>query len=294
MICMEIWPGQRPFRWGGETVCKTVGSAYVGSNPTPATTYNASSSGMRPDHRRWLLWLSADLAGVGRVQAVFCVARSEPCGRFSPEFAGLGLASTVEWWLGRSRAAAVTGEAGRWSLRWPAGSLRYAAGAWTPAGAGFSTAPSTVPGRLPQASVRPSPPPAQRPVPGWHDARRRLPRGPREGNRCRARRLGPGKYRHREAGVIPACKASRPGRPKSSVMPSSPPAGVTSGRGPRPARQLLLRRSPSTGFSSSSGRSAPMTDAAGTLLTASSQLMQPAHRLALSGVSRDQQAHGRL
>ena len=42
-------------------VCKTVGSAYVGSNPTPATTYNPSSSGMRRDHRRWLQWLQADL-----------------------------------------------------------------------------------------------------------------------------------------------------------------------------------------------------------------------------------------
>jgi hypothetical protein len=46
--------------------------------------------------------------------------------------------------------------------------LGYAADTWTPAGAGFSTAPLTVPGRLPQASVRPSPPPtaaAQRPFP---------------------------------------------------------------------------------------------------------------------------------
>jgi hypothetical protein len=35
-------------------VCKTVGLAYVGSNPTPATTYNLSSTVMRRDHHRWL------------------------------------------------------------------------------------------------------------------------------------------------------------------------------------------------------------------------------------------------
>jgi hypothetical protein len=92
-------------------------------------------------------------------------------------------------------------------------------------------------------------------------ARGRLPRGPSRGNRCRARRLGPGKHRHREADVTPAPrKASTPGRPKSSVMPSSPPAGATSGQGPRPARQLRLRRSPGTGFSSTvpgAGRGRP-------------------------------------
>ena len=123
----------------------------------------------------------------------------------------------VEWWLSRSRAAAVTGGAGRWSLRWPAGSLGYAAGTCTPGGAGFSTAPLIVPRPLHQASVQPSPPPApaQRPTPGWHEARRSLPWGPSRTNRCRARRLGPGKHRHREAGVIPVpCRASRPGRPK--------------------------------------------------------------------------------
>jgi hypothetical protein len=50
--CMDIWragkiikavtgqiiAGQGPVVRAGETVCKTVGSAYVGSNPTPATT----------------------------------------------------------------------------------------------------------------------------------------------------------------------------------------------------------------------------------------------------------------
>ena len=200
----------------------------------------------------------------------------------------------VEWWLSRSRAAAVTGGAGRWSLRWPAGSLGYAAGTCTPGGAGFSTAPLIVPRPLHQASVQPSPPPApaQRPTPGWHEARRSLPWGPSRTNRCRARRLGPGKHRHREADAILAPrKASSPGRPTSSVMPSSPPAGATSGQGPRPARQLRLRRSPGTGFSSNSGRSAPMTTAAGTRLTASSALMPPTNSLALGGVSRDHQAH---
>ena len=41
--------GQRPFRWSGVTVCKTVGSAYVGSNPTPATT---CGNGPWPAHTR--------------------------------------------------------------------------------------------------------------------------------------------------------------------------------------------------------------------------------------------------
>jgi hypothetical protein len=53
-----------------------------------------------------------------------------------PDTAGIcgpgALLGTVECWLSRSRAAAVTGEAGRWPLRWPAGSLGYAVGTWTP------------------------------------------------------------------------------------------------------------------------------------------------------------------
>src|SRR5271165_4255528 len=53
--CTDIWrtwpcthviaerasPGQWPFRWKGRTVCKTVGSAYVGSNPTPVTDHRS-------------------------------------------------------------------------------------------------------------------------------------------------------------------------------------------------------------------------------------------------------------
>src|ERR1700733_3284211 len=177
--------------------CKTFGSAYVGSNPTPATTYNASSSGMRPDHRRWLLGLRADpaLRSCEFRRCRVWPGQSTAAGS-RRNLRAWALLGAVEWWLSRSRAAAVTGEAGRWLLRWPAGSLGYAAGTWTPGGAGFSTAPLTAPGRLAQASVRPPPPPAAaapRPVPGWHDARRRLPRGPSRRNRCRPRRLGPGK-----------------------------------------------------------------------------------------------------
>jgi hypothetical protein len=37
-ISKEVWPGQRPFRWRKEAVCKTVGSAYASSNLAPATT----------------------------------------------------------------------------------------------------------------------------------------------------------------------------------------------------------------------------------------------------------------
>ncbi len=182
--------------------CKTVGSASVGSNPhlpphimpAQAVCGQITAAGcwgcepIRPGAR-------ASSGGVvfGQVRAL----RPDPAGICAPGV----LLGEVDWWLSPSRAAAVTGEAGRWPLRWPAGSLGYAAGTWTPGGAGFSTAPLTVPGRLGQASVRPSPPPeaAQRPVPGWHDARRRLPRGPSRGNRCRARRLGPGKHCEREA-----------------------------------------------------------------------------------------------
>jgi hypothetical protein len=169
----------------------------------------------------------------GQVRAL----RPDPAG-----ICGTGaLLGAVEWWLSRSRAAAVTGEAGRWPLCWAAGSLGYAAGTWTPGGAGFSTAPLTVPGRLGQASVRPSPPPeaAQRPVPGWHDARRRLPRGPSRANRCRARRLGPGKHCEREA--------DRDIRPWQ-VFQSGPPekqrdAFIARPRAPHPVSILVMHGS---------------------------------------------------
>ncbi len=187
----------------------------------------------------------------GQVRAL----RPDPAGICGPG----ALLGAVEWWLSRSRAAAVTGEAGRWSLRWPAGSLGYAAGTWTSGGAGFSTVPLTALRRLPQASVRHPPPPAPRPVPGWHDARRRLPRGPSRRNQCRPRRLGPGKHRHREVGVIPAPrKAARPGRPKSNRCLHRRP------RAPHPVAQhglqLKLRSKRAD------------DDRCGTLLTASSHL----------------------
>jgi len=154
----------------GDTVCKTVGSAYVGSNPTPATTYNASSSGMRPDHRRWLEGLRADL---GRRSCEFRRRRvwpgQSPAAGSRRNSRAWALPGAVAWWLSRSHGAAVIGEAGRWSLPWPAGSLGYVAGTWTPAGAGFSTAPLRVPGCFQATSS------------------------------LRRRRLGPGKHRHRES-----------------------------------------------------------------------------------------------
>jgi hypothetical protein len=222
----------------------------------------------------------------GQVRAL----RPDPAGICGPG----ALPGAVERWLSRSRAAAVTGEAGRWSLRWPAGSFGYAAGTWTPGRTGFSTAPLIVPGRFAQASFQPSPPPAaQRPAPGWHDARRRLPRGPRNGNRCRARPLGPGKHRHREAGVIPAPgKASRPGRPKQrdafiATRGRHIGSGSSSCRAVTPAAvaqyglQLKLRPK----RADDDRRWHPADGVV--------SLMRPANSLALGGVSRDQQAHDR-
>ena len=49
----------------------------------------------------------------GQVRALW----PDPAGICGPG----ALLGTVECWLSRSRAAAVTGEAGRWPLRWPAG-----------------------------------------------------------------------------------------------------------------------------------------------------------------------------
>ena len=114
---------------------------------------------MRPDHRRWLKGLEADPSR-RLCESRRCRVRpgQSPVAGSRRNLRAWVLLGAVEWWLSRSRAAAVTGEAGRWSLRWPPGSLGYAVGTWTPGGAGFSTAPLTVPGRLPQASVQPSPP----------------------------------------------------------------------------------------------------------------------------------------
>jgi hypothetical protein len=64
----------------------------------------------------------------GQVRAL----RPDPAGIFG----AWALPGAAEWWLSRSRAAAVTGEAGKWPLRWPAGSLGCAAGTWIP-GEGF-------------------------------------------------------------------------------------------------------------------------------------------------------------
>jgi hypothetical protein len=118
---------------------------------------------MRPDYRRWLLRLRADL---GRSSCEFRRCRVWPGQSHAAgsrrNLQAWALPGAVEWWVSRSRATAVIGGAGRWSLRWPAGSLGYKAGIWIPGGAGFSTAPLRVPGRFPQASVRPSPPSAHR------------------------------------------------------------------------------------------------------------------------------------
>jgi hypothetical protein len=107
------------------------------------------------------IWTGARASSGGVVFGQVRALRPDPAGILR---AG-ALPGAVEWWLSRSRAAAVTGEAGTWPLRWPPGSLRYAAGTWTPAGAGFSTAPlNRCPGRFPRASVRPPPPPASSPM----------------------------------------------------------------------------------------------------------------------------------
>ena len=76
-------------------------------------------------------------------------------------------------------------------------------------------------------------------------------------------------------------------------MPSSPPTGATCGQGPRPARQLRPRRPPGAGFSSSSGRSAPMTTGGGRPADGIVCTHAARKLLALGGVSRDQQAHDR-
>jgi hypothetical protein len=180
---------------------KTVGSAYVGSNPTPATTYNASSSGMRPDHRRWLRGLRADPS---RRSCEFGRCRVWP-GQSTAAGSRRNLRAwillgAVEWWVSRSRAAAVTGKAGRWAPRWPAASLGYAAGTWTPGRSGFQHR------SLNSAWARR----LSGPVPGWHDALRRLAAGPQRG-------ADPGS-RVRQPGQRGRHLATSASQPKTAVL----------------------------------------------------------------------------
>jgi hypothetical protein len=113
--------------------CKTVGSAYVGSNPTPATTYSPSSSGTRRDHRRWPRGPGHEPAHPLRlVQVARCLARSQP------------------WNPDRTRSCAAPVLPGAVELEPPSGVkplhrgviaalacrfTRYAVGTWTRGGA---------------------------------------------------------------------------------------------------------------------------------------------------------------
>ena len=171
------------------------------------------------------IWAGARASSGGAVFGQVRALRPDPVGICGPR----ALLGAVEWWLSRDRAAALTGEAGTWSVSWPAGSLRCAAGTWTPAGAGYSIAPLTVPGRLPQATGRPA-------AAAGGSSASRSPAGMMHGDGYRRdRREGTGVVL---AGLDPVStasgkptvisapgKSSSPGRPKSSATPSSPARG---------------------------------------------------------------------
>ena len=166
--------------------------------------YKPSSRGMRPDHRRWLPGLRADLARRSReFRRCRVWPGQSPAAGSRRNLRPGALPGAVEWWLslepccgGHRRGREVTAAL---ACRFPPIRIRYMDTRESEfQHRSLNSAQAASPGQRP---AFPSPPAAQRATPGWHDARRPLPRGPSRANRCRARRLGPGKHRRREADV---------------------------------------------------------------------------------------------
>ena len=137
----------------GGAPSKTVGSAYVGSNPTPATAYNPSSSSARRDHRRWLQGRGAEPVHPLRpVEVARCLARSQRWGPDGARSCAVPvLSGAVEQWVEPEPSCGVQSRDREVIAALACRFARYAIGTWTRGGAVLRTAGLGCPVGFPQA-----------------------------------------------------------------------------------------------------------------------------------------------